>query len=109
MRSTRPLEIPRHVCFASCLGTLLRNIGDPTGIGFQTIESIGLKNAEGNDGGKSTGDQTDRDHSPVVANHGRWTMDHASFVGCWFTVDGQISYCERTWQQDCQWIDVELR
>ena len=56
MRAPRPLQVPGHVGFPGCLGALLRDIAHPARIRFQAVECVGLKNAEGNEGGKSTGD-----------------------------------------------------
>jgi hypothetical protein len=67
MRTPRPLQVPWQVGVAFCLDALLLDIGNPLFAGKQTVEGVGLEDAEGDERGEAAGDEEDDDLYPVVS------------------------------------------
>ncbi len=56
MRAARPLQIPGQVGFAGGLQALFRYARDPVFSEQESVEGVGLEDAEGDDGGEPAGD-----------------------------------------------------
>jgi hypothetical protein len=57
MCAPRPLQIPRQVGFAGGLCALFADVLNPLLAEHETVEGVGLEDAEGDDGGESARDQ----------------------------------------------------